>query len=210
METVAVGVLALGLLVISVLWLLVRIIAGLAQWLRPQQADNLCPPIRLDQPRQIPPVTQAQPDPAAYDYDLVPWVTERGFGYAVKRVSDNLMLSWEFFEIRNGFESIPVSGAAHHATDLQQIALHPPSRLRLVPEPTNRYDANAVGVWDATETFQAGYIPKEEAKRIGNKLKKGLVTDCRSMWEIFDKGQRVSLRVLIIYEGARLRVPPLT
>ena len=33
--------------------------------------------------------------------------------------------------------------------------------LALVPEPENEFDSNAVGIWNAGRTLQAGYVPRE-------------------------------------------------
>jgi hypothetical protein len=42
-------------------------------------------------------------------------------------------------------------------------AFDPGARLALVAEPQNEFDRNAVGVWDADRTLQAGYVPREVA-----------------------------------------------
>jgi hypothetical protein len=37
----------------------------------------------------------------------------------------------------------------------------PGARLVLVPEPENEHDPNAVGIWNAERTLQAGYVPRD-------------------------------------------------
>jgi hypothetical protein len=42
----------------------------------------------------------------------------------------------------------------------------PPTEVALVPEPSNRYDPNAIAVWDAHQTMQLGYLPSEVAAEL--------------------------------------------
>ena len=42
---------------------------------------------------------------------------------------------------------------------LQDDAFAPGRRLALVPEPDNEHDPNAIGIWDAEQHVQAGYVP---------------------------------------------------
>lgn len=234
MPSDAVGGILLSLLAVSIIWLMLMAIKWFVRLLKKPHQDNLCPPLRFADPshphtvahqqsptpyalkitpdstqhsRRIPPVTQPPADRAMFDFDLVPSVNENGFGYVIKRLDDELLLSWEGLPVRNGFESFPVAGESYHMQDLQSDSFHPPSRLALIPEPTNRHDPNALAIYDISGRHQAGYIPKEEAKRITNKIKKGVVRECRAMWEIFKGGKRVSLRVLVVYDGARIRLP---
>ena len=149
-------------------------------------------------------------DPAQYDYDLVPFETDdgQGRGYVVQRLSDGQRMNWHIHNRRQGFESIEVSGESHHRADLQADSFRPPARLTLVPEPSNRYDPHAVAVWDADQQHQAGYIPRDEAERIGMRLRRGHVVECLSMWEVMLDGQRVSVRLLVLYQEAKMRRPP--
>lgn len=153
---------------------------------------------------------QTPAHPEQYDYDLVPFESKdegTGRGYVVQRLRDAKRMSWKIPQRRQGFESIAVSGESHHLDDLQADSFRPPARLRLVPEPTNRYDPHAIAVWDAAKQYQAGYIPRDEAERIGIRLRKGHLAQCLSIWETFVDGQRVSLRVLLLYQEARIRIP---
>jgi hypothetical protein len=42
----------------------------------------------------------------------------------------------------------------------------PGLRLALVPEPDNEHDPNAVAVWNAERTLQAGYVPRDVASEL--------------------------------------------
>jgi len=127
----------------------------------------------------------------------------------VVRVADGQRLSWETLPRGDGIESLDVRGEAHRPGALQSPGFAAGASLTLVPEPNNPYDANAVGVWDATRSNQAGYLPHEHAVRIAKRLLKGEVPRCVVMWEEHRAGQRVSLRVLLLREDAAITGGPL-
>ena len=56
---------------------------------------------------------------------------------------------------------MPVAGASYRMDALQDDAFTPGRRLALVPEPDNEHDPNAVAIWNADRTLQAGYVPRE-------------------------------------------------
>ena len=123
-------------------------------------------------------------------------------GYVVRRTRDDQRLYWRTLPRGEGLESINVVGESRRIKDLQDDSFRPGQELALVPEPENPYDPNAIAVWNADRTFQAGYIPANEAVRIGKKLADGQHR-CYSMWEMFDaNGRRVSLRILLLRDGA--------
>lgn len=204
MESGLVGFIALSTLVLCVGWLGWQLVAGLFRGVRDELASlgSTMSPLR-----SVPLITQPPADPAVYDYDLIPWGTGDGFGYAIQRVRDSKMMSWQIHQRSQGFEALQVAGTQHHVDDLQAVSFHPPARLRLIPEPTNKFDPHAIAVWDEQRRHHAGYISRDEAERIGHRIAKGHVVECRSMWEIFKDGQRVSLRILILYQEAKMRCP---
>jgi len=122
----------------------------------------------------------------------------------VVRVADGQRLSWETLPRGDGIESLDVRGEAHRPEALQSPAFAAGASLALVPEPNNPYDANAVGIWDATRSKQAGYLPREHAARIAERLLRGEVPRCVVMWEEHRAGQRVSLRVLLLRGDAAI------
>jgi HIRAN domain len=89
---------------------------------------------------------------------------------------------------------------------LQDPSFAPGQALKLVPEPTNTNDANAVGVWNSTRTLQIGYLPKETAAKLAKKSQEEMLR-CLSLWEYRVKGQRVGLRILLLGERARVLQP---
>jgi hypothetical protein len=56
---------------------------------------------------------------------------------------------------------IPVAGVSFRPEAVADSSFDPGSRLALVPEPDNEHDPNAVGIWNADRTLQAGYVPRE-------------------------------------------------
>ena len=99
-------------------------------------------------------------------------------------------------------EAIGVAGVSRRMEALQHKAFAPGATLLLKPEPDNRADPNAVGVWDSDSTMQAGYLPREVAERISKGMREGERYRCLSMWEDRRKGQRVAVRVLLLRGAA--------
>lgn len=52
---------------------------------------------------------------------------------------------------------------------LASPAFAPGKAVKLIPEPSNRYDKYAIGVWDAALREQLGYLPREYAATIGGR-----------------------------------------
>ncbi len=63
--------------------------------------------------------------------------------------------------------------------------------LALVPEPENEFDPNAVGVWNAERTLQAGYIPRAQAPALDGS------EQAVALWRV-----GTGLRVLIVPAGS--------
>lgn len=56
---------------------------------------------------------------------------------------------------------IPVAGVSFRPEAVADSSFDPGARLRLVPEPGNEHDPDAVGIWNADRSLQAGYVPRE-------------------------------------------------
>ena len=214
MESGVVGFIAISVLLLSILWLIYKLGKGILRILfgsKHHDTSADIPQRRPDRPiYPFPPPAQAPVDRSQFDYGLVPFETEdgQGRGYVGERLDDSQRLAWDSLDNRQqGLESMGVAGETHHSDDLQADSFRPPARLTLVPEPTNRYDPNAIAVWDAAKRYQAGYIPGSEAKRIGGQIRKGKIAECLSMWETIANGKRVSLRILLVSQKARLQRP---
>jgi hypothetical protein len=81
----------------------------------------------------------------------------RGQGYHLRDAATNERVDWEDPRIR----VIPVAGVSFRPEAVADSSFDPGARLALVPEPDNEHDPNAVGIWNAKRTLQAGYVPRE-------------------------------------------------
>jgi HIRAN domain len=92
-----------------------------------------------------------------------------------------------------------VAGTTHRRAALQRPECAPGRKLRLLAEPTNRHDPNAVGVWDAALRTRIGYVPRAHAADVRRRLAAGRVGRVMSMWEWRDlrSGERFGLHMLI-------------
>src|SRR5207248_6016126 len=64
------------------------------------------------------------------------------------------------------------------------------SRLALVPEPQNEHDPNAIGIWDAEERVQAGYVPAEVARELQAEEWQAV-----ALREFFEGERRIGLQI---------------
>ncbi len=53
-----------------------------------------------------------------------------------------------------------VAGVSYRADDLQRPEFEPGRRIELRPDPAEKHDPNAVGVWSKDGLVQVGWIPK--------------------------------------------------
>jgi hypothetical protein len=97
---------------------------------------------------------------------------------------------------------IKVAGTSYRLDALRDDAFAAGRRLKLVPEPDNEHDPNAIGVWDEDQRLQAGYVPAE----IAGKLDAG-AWQAVSLLEFFEGQQRVGLRVLLAPRDAWIGAP---
>ena len=106
-----------------------------------------------------------------------------------------------------GLESVNVVGERYRSDAIQDPCFAPGNEIVLQREPTNQYDPNAIAVWNAERTLQAGYIPRDEAKRLAKKLDGGERFRVLSIWETFEEDRRTGVRLLLIGEEAKCRAP---
>jgi len=117
---------------------------------------------------------------------------EGGRGYWLRDAASGDALSWDDARLAAaGARVLPVAGTSHRSEALQDEAFAPGRPLRLVAEPDNEYDANAIGVWDAEQHLQVGYVPAEHAAELELPLR------ALALWEWRDEDRRVGLRMLI-------------
>lgn len=76
--------------------------------------------------------------------------------------------SWRF-----GLHSFAVRGTSYHEAAVTAGRFTPGAPVRLVREPENPHDPNAVAVYAETGRRLAGYVPKGQAKRLAQMLDSG-------------------------------------
>ena len=86
----------------------------------------------------------------------------KGAGYHLRDAVTGERVSWE----DPRFRVVPVAGVSFRPEAVADASFDPGQRLALVPEPENEHDPNAVAVWNAERTLQAGYVPREIAAEL--------------------------------------------
>lgn len=124
-----------------------------------------------------------------------------GSGYQLDCQSQNPAMLWDTVPEVDlpGVDIIRVAGSSFRPHALQDSAFEPGNRLRLLPEPENKHDRDAIAIWDAGLRLQAGYVPAKLAPVIGRRLREGRVRVVRSIWQWrdLDTGARIGLHVLV-------------
>lgn len=74
---------------------------------------------------------------------------------------------------RYGLHSFALRGTGHYAAAVKAGRFTPGSPVRLVREPENEYDSNAIAVYAERGRNVAGYVPKGQAKRLAKMIDAG-------------------------------------
>jgi hypothetical protein len=111
----------------------------------------------------------------------------RGAGYHLRDAATGERVRWEDERVR----VVPIAGVSFRAEAVADASFDPGARLTLVAEPENEHDANAVGVWNADRTLQAGYVPRETAAELEG------TEQAVSLWRAGE-----GLRVLLVPSGS--------
>lgn len=69
--------------------------------------------------------------------------------------------------------SLSVRGSSHYAAATKRAALSPGSTVRLVREPENEFDGNAIAIYANTGGSPIGYVNKMNARRLAKRLDSG-------------------------------------
>jgi len=141
------------------------------------------------------------------DYGLERSKFENGRGFVVVRLADGQHLRWQSLPRRKGLESVNVVGERYRSDAIQDSCFAPGNEIVLQREPTNQYDPNAIAVWNAARTLQAGYIAREDAKRLAKKRDRGERFRVLSIWETFEADRRTGVRLLLLGKEAKCRAP---
>jgi hypothetical protein len=126
------------------------------------------------------------------------WLERTREGYRLRDAATEELVRWDDRRIR----VINVAGVSYRLDALQDDAFAPGNRLALVPEPDNEHDPNAIGIWDAAQRTQAGYVPADSAHELD-----AADWQAVSLLEFFEGEQRVGLRVLLAPLDAWIGLP---
>jgi HIRAN domain-containing protein len=97
----------------------------------------------------------------------------------------------------SGVEVLKVAGTSYRLEELQDPGFAPGSPVVLRPEPDNPHDPNAIGVWNAAGSAQAGFVPRESAAELVRRIASEPL-EAFALWEWRDAdGRRCGLRILI-------------
>jgi hypothetical protein len=111
----------------------------------------------------------------------------KGAGYHLRDAATGEAVSWEDPRLR----VVPVAGVSFRPESVADASFDPGQRLALVPEPENEHDPNAVAVWNAGRTLQAGYVPREVASGLNGS------EQAVSLWRAGE-----GLRILLVPRGS--------
>jgi hypothetical protein len=111
----------------------------------------------------------------------------RGAGYHLRDAATGEQVAWEDPRIR----VVAVAGVSFRPGAVADASFDPGRRLALVREPENEHDPNAIGVWNAERSLQAGYVPRDAAVELGG------TEVAVSLWRAGE-----GLRVLLVPAGS--------
>jgi hypothetical protein len=90
------------------------------------------------------------------------WLERGGRGFFLRDAATGERVRWEDERIR----VVPVAGVTFRPGNVEDASFDPGRRLALVPEPENEHDPNALAIWNAERTLQAGYVPATVAPEL--------------------------------------------
>jgi HIRAN domain-containing protein len=97
---------------------------------------------------------------------------------------------------------VSAAGVSYRADELQDEAFTPGRRLALVPEPDNEHDPFAIGVWDAEQRLQVGYVPADVARDL-----RATEWQAVALRDFVEGDRRLGLRVLLAPRDAWIGTP---
>jgi hypothetical protein len=104
-----------------------------------------------------------------------------------------------------GVRACRVAGVSYRYHEIQSDEFALCRRLRLVPDPSNPYDGNAIEVRSSDGKLMAGFIPREIAAEVAPCFKRDGPWEAVSVWEwrTVSRG-RIGIRVLMAPRLPRL------
>ena len=130
-----------------------------------------------------------------------PVVSERGERLRGRGVlfhdGDGFAYAWDSRRLREDFgvHVFKVAGVTYRPDALRLDRFDVGRRVRLVPEPDNPHDPDAIAVRDADGRHQVGYVPRDATRRIRGCVDRGDPAIVFHQWRLED-GTRSGLRVL--------------
>lgn len=126
-------------------------------------------------------------------------------GNGLNLASDRGILPWRAAGFTQwpdrGIYTLKVVGESYRATDVERGSFAAGSPLRLIPEPDNEHDPNAIGIWDQQGRHQCGYVPSRATRSVRQVIGDGNVhIFVTSEW--LKASRRVSVKAAIVRPGA--------
>jgi hypothetical protein len=120
------------------------------------------------------------------------WLERGQAGYYLRDAATGEPVRWSDPRLR----VVHVAGVTFRPGAVEDESFEPGRRLSLVREPDNEHDPNAVSIWNAERTLQAGYVPREVAPDLTGD------EQAVSLWRV-----EGGLRVLIVPPDAWVGTP---
>ena len=120
------------------------------------------------------------------------WLERGESGFYLRDAATGEAVRWSDPRVR----VVPVAGVTFRPGAVEDESFEPGRRLSLVPEPDNEHDPQAVAIWNAERTLQAGYVPREVAPELTG------AEQAVSLWRV-----EGGLRVLIVPPDAWVGTP---
>jgi HIRAN domain len=120
------------------------------------------------------------------------WLERGESGFYLRDAASGEPVRWSDPRVR----VVSVAGVSFRPGAVEDASFDPGRRLALVREPENEHDPNAVAIWNADRTLQAGYVPREVAPDLTGD------EQAVSLWRV-ERG----LRVLIVPADAWVATP---
>lgn len=127
--------------------------------------------------------------------------TDGGSGFVVEEAETGERTPLERLDGSDGIFSVEVASGSHREGALQDASFRPGREVRLVPEPDNPVDPDAVAVWNRDETLQAGYLPQGAAEKrdLLILMRDGVPLRAFVAWqELDERGRRRGLELLVL------------
>ena len=119
-------------------------------------------------------------------------------GFYIRDADTDRGISYEeLSELVPGAFVFNVAGTSHRQDALQGPAFAPGEPVKLIPEPENPYDRNAIAVWDTNRRKHIGYVPADLAPTMGRIFRSREPFGATVFFEFLQGKRRMALSVLV-------------